>query len=301
MNKRFFGVLIFAFVVAAGGGVITYRSLVNRAPAAKAATPMNKIVVAAHNMEAGAVVRDADVVLADWPGAIPAGASATPQNFLGRGVVTPIYAREPMIETRLAAKGAGGGLAAMIPEGMRAFAVRVNDVVGVAGFVTSGMRVDVLINGNSPVGNPQLGTLARTLMQNVEVLSAGQDFKKDSEGKPVVTQVVTLLVTPEQAEKLSLAANQTTIQLVLRNPVDRKVAQAPGSALAYLWTGANKLPEPSRRAAAPRPVPIRAPEPPPKPAPFTMRITMGTTTTVAKFENPAAATAAQPVNPGEGK
>ncbi len=288
MNKRFFGVLIFAFVVATGGGVITYRSLVGRAPAAKAPTPMNRIVVASHNLDPGAIVRDGDVQLAEWSGTIPAGASTHPQDFLGRGVVTAMYAREPVIDSRLAAKGAGGGLAAMIPEGMRAFAVRVNDVVGVAGFVTPGMRVDVVINGNQPGGNPELGTLARTLMQNVEVLSAGQDFKKDAEGKPVVTQVVTLLVTPEQAEKLSLAANQTTIQLVLRNPVDRKVAPAPGSALAYLFTGVAKA-QPAqgpRRVAAPPPKPvlIKVPEPP-KPPPFTMRITMGTATTVAKFEN----------------
>jgi pilus assembly protein CpaB len=289
MNKRFFGVLIFAFVVATGGGVITYRTLVSRAPATKAAAPMNKIVVASRNMDAGAIVRDSDVTLSDWPGAMPAGGSPHLQDYIGRGVVTAIYAREPMIDSRLAPKGAGGGLAAMIPEGMRAFAVRVNDVVGVAGFVTPGMRVDVVINGNPPSGNPLLGTLARTLMQNVEVLSAGQDFKKDAEGKPVTTQVVTLLVTPEQAEKLSLAANGTTIQLVLRNPVDRKVAPAPGSALAYLFTGVTKPPDDGSRVAAvprPAPPPVRAPEPAPeKPAPFAMKITMGTATTVAKFEN----------------
>ena len=291
MNKRFFGVLIFAFVVAAGGGILTYRQLISRAPATKAAAPMNQIVVASHDMEAGAVVRDEDVRLADWQGAIPAGANAHPQEFVGRGVMTAIYAREPMIETRLAPKGAGGGLASMIPEGMRAFAVRVNDVVGVAGFVTPGMRVDVLINGNSPAGNPQLGTLARTLMQNVEVLSAGQDIKKDSEGKPMLSQVVTLLVTPEQAEKLSLAVNQTTIQLVLRNPVDRKVSEAPGSALAYLFTGVTAKPPVAAQTGAAAPKPARPPAPvvaaaTPKPeAPFTMRITMGTATTEAKFEN----------------
>jgi pilus assembly protein CpaB len=288
MNKRFFGVLVFAFVVAAGGGVITYRSLISHAPASKAAPAMNKIVVAARNMEAGAMVRDSDIELADWPGGLPVGASPRPQDYVGRGVVTTIYAREPIIESRLAPKGAGGGLAAMIPEGMRAFAVRVNDVVGVAGFVTPGMRVDVLINGNPPVGNPLLGTLVRTLMQNVEVLSAGQDFKKDSEGKAVLTQVVTLLVTPEQAEKMSLAANGTTVQLVLRNPVDRKVAQAPGSALAYLFSGATKAPEGVRAPAAPRPAPVVQPAPAPiaeakKPEEFTMKITTGTATSVTKF------------------
>src|SRR5256885_950311 len=94
-----------------------------------------------------------------------------------------------------------GGLAAMIPRGMRAVAVRVNEVVGVAGFVVAGLNVDVLIAGNRPGGDKGLGTLSKTLLQNLEVLSAGQDFKKDQEGKPVAVQVVKLLVTPEQAEQ----------------------------------------------------------------------------------------------------
>jgi pilus assembly protein CpaB len=207
MNKRFVGVLIFAFVVAACGGLITYRSLISRGPAPSAAPPLARIVLAAHNLEAGMVLNEGDVKLADWPGP-----SSKAQDFVGRGVIAEIFSQEPVSQSRLAAKGAGGGLAALIPEGMRAFAVRVNDVAGVSGFVTAGMRVDVVINGNPPGADAALGTQARTPLQNVEVLSAGQDFKKDAEGKPVVSQVVNLLVTPEQAEKLSLAANQTSVQ-----------------------------------------------------------------------------------------
>ncbi len=292
MNKRFIGVLIFAFIIATLGGVITYRSLINRAPVARAAPPMVQIALAAHNLEVGAILREGDIKLADWPGVMPAGASSRAQDFLGRGVLTAIYANEPVIESRLAPKGAGGGLAAMIPQGMRAFAVRVNDVVGVAGFVTPGMRVDVLINGNTPGGSGALGTLARTLMQNVEVLSAGQDIKKDAEGKAMLTQVVTLLVTPEQAEKLSLATNQTTIQLVLRNPIDRQVAAVPGSALAYLFNqGVPKpaadveRPAPRRAQAPPPPVVVREVETPKKEAPYSMEIIMGTKKSETKFEN----------------
>jgi pilus assembly protein CpaB len=179
---------------------------------------------------------------------------------------------------------------------MRAFAVRVNDVVGVAGFVTPGMRVDVIINGNSPGGNGSQGTLARTLMQNVEVLSAGQEIKPDAEGKPVVTQVVTLLVTPEGAEKLSLAVNQTTIQLILRNPIDRDVAKTPGSALAQLFTGATQSAAPAasdgprartvaRRPVAPRLPVVQEVEPPKKEAPFTMEIIMGTKKSETRFQS----------------
>ncbi len=293
MNKRFIGVLIFAFIVATCGGIITYRSLINRAPVARAATPMVQIALATRNLEVGTVLREGDVKLADWPGAAPPGAAARTQDFIGRGVLTAIYANEPIIESRLAPKGAGGGLAAMIPPGMRAFAVRVNDVVGVAGFVTPGMRVDVVINGNTPGGSGMLGTLARTLLQNIEVLSAGQDIRKDGEGKPMLSQVVTLLVTPEQAEKLSLATNQTTIQLVLRNPIDRQTAQAPGSALYYLFNQGVPKPvvadagdRPRRTQAAPRPpVVAREIETPKKAPPQVVEIIMGTKKSETKFEN----------------
>jgi pilus assembly protein CpaB len=124
---------------------------------------------------------------------------------------------------------------------MRATAVRVNEVVGVAGFVTPGMRVDVLITGIPPgaTGNTGQGSLVRTLLQNIEVLSAGTDIQRDAEGKPQQVQVVNLLVTPTQAEILSLASSETRIQLVLRNPLDTKLDKPPGTATAQLFTDAN--------------------------------------------------------------
>ena len=288
MNKRFLGVLIFAFVVAALGGLITYRQLVNQAPARGAAQPTARIVVAAKDIEAGAILVKDDVQLADWGGPIPAGASAKPEDVIGRGVLSEIYSKEPVSESRLAAKGSGGGLASMIPTGMRAFAVRVNDVAGVAGFVTAGMRVDVVIDGSPPVSNPTQGTQARTLLQNIEVLSAGQDFKKDSEGKPVTSQVVNLLVTPDQAEKLSLAASGATIQLVLRNPLDRQIAPTSGSDLAALYGPSGAKP-PAPAPAAPRPAPTQTRpvvhEVPSQPVAFTMEIISGTQKTEKQFAN----------------
>src|ERR1039457_218357 len=211
MNKRFVGVLMFAFIVATAGGLITYKSLMSRSQSAKAAAPSVQVVLASKDLELGTVLKEGDLYMADWSGALPAGASNKVSDLYGRGVTTAIYAKEPVIESRLAPKGAGGGLAAMIPKGMRAFTIPVNEVVGVAGFVTAGQHVDLLIQGNSPGGNGNLGVLSRTLLQNLEILSAGQDFKKDPEGKPVAAQAVNVLVTPEQAEILSLATNQTTI------------------------------------------------------------------------------------------
>jgi pilus assembly protein CpaB len=301
MNKRFIGVLLFAFVVASGASLLLYRLLINRPQNAKAAAaPTTQIVLASRDLELGAVLKEQDVVLADWPGAVPIGASRKVQDVVGRGVVTPIYAKEPVIESRMAAKGAGGGLAAMIPPGMRAAAVHVNEVVGVAGFVVPGMRVDVLISGTRPGEPNTLGTLTRTLLQNIEVLSAGQDFKKDNEGKPVVSQVVNLLVTPEQAEQLSLASIQTQIQLVLRNPLDREVAKTSGTAVGLLFGARQKLPQadsdaPPRRVARtePRPAPPifrEAPPAPPKKEAFTMEIISGSKKAETKFNPVPAAT-----------
>jgi pilus assembly protein CpaB len=292
MNKRFIGVLIFAAVVSLGFSAVFYHLLVRQSQTTKAAPTTVKIVLAARDLEVGSILRDEDVKLEDWPGAVPAGATVRPQDVVGRGVTMPIYAKEPVIDSRLAPKGAGGGLAAMIPQGMRAVAVRVNEVVGVSGFVVSGMRVDVLISGSAPGGNGNLGTLTKTLLQNIEVLSAGQDFKKDAEGKPVMVQVVNLLVTPEQAEQLSLASNQTTIQLILRNPLDRQVTQPPGAALAHLFTGGKlKMSQPSesepaaRPRPAPKPVVAAAHEAPKKEAPFVMEMLSGTKRAETKFEN----------------
>jgi pilus assembly protein CpaB len=192
-----------------------------------------KLVLASRDLELGTIIRDGDLMLKDWPGEAPTTAYSHIQDVVGRAVITKIYAKEPILESRLAPKGAGGGFAATIPQGMRAVAVPVNEVVGDAGFIVTGMHVDVIISGTPPSGTGGLGTQTRTLLQNIEVLSAGQDFKKDAEGKPVAVQVVNLLVTPEQAEQLSLASHQTTIQLVLRNPLDREVTKTHGFARPF--------------------------------------------------------------------
>ena len=137
MNKRFVGVLLFAFVVALGFSTVFYRLLVHQSQTANAARTTVRIVLATKDLDVGTILKDEDVKVEDWPGAVPAGATARAQDVVGRGVTTAIYAREPIIESRLAPKGAGGGLAAMIPQGMRAVAIRVNEVVGVSGFVVS--------------------------------------------------------------------------------------------------------------------------------------------------------------------
>lgn len=243
MNRRLLTILLSAFVVAAGCSYLVYKVVGNRLGGAQAKT--TRVVVAAADVKLGAVLRDADLTMADFGGTLPKGAILRKADAVGRGAISDLYQGEPVLENRLAAAGSGGGLAATIHPGMRACAVKVDEVVGVAGFVTPGMRVDVLISGNPP-GAPSVdGTKVRTLLQNIQVLSAGTDIQKDNEGKPQQVQVVNLLVTPEQAEILSLASNQTRIQLVLRNPLDMETTHTSGTAVANLF--ADQVP------AAPKP------------------------------------------------
>jgi pilus assembly protein CpaB len=150
--------------------------------------------------------------------------------------MSDLYQGEAILDNRLAPKGSGGGLAANIKQGMRACAVKVDEVVGVAGFVTPGTRVDVLASGDPP-GNPdpKAGTKVKTLLQNIEVLSAGTDIQRDAEGKPQQVRVVNLLVTPDQAELLSLASTHAQIQLVLRNPLDTKTTDVQTTAMGNIF------------------------------------------------------------------
>ena len=237
MNRKLITILFCAFLVAAGCSFLVYR-IVGKSVAVAHKSATTRIVGAAADLKLGTILTAANLATVDIAGPLPKGAIAKPEDAIGRGVLSDLYQGEPILETRLAPKGSGGGLAATIRQGMRACAVKVDEVVGVAGFVTPGMRVDVLISGDPPgPPNPKVGTKVKTLLQNIEVLSAGTDIQKDAEGKPQQVHVVNLLVSPEQAEVLSLASNHTQIQLVLRNPLDTNTATVPGSAMANLFGG----------------------------------------------------------------
>jgi pilus assembly protein CpaB len=268
-------ILFSAFVVAALCSYLVYHLVGNRLSAQPKTT---RVVVAASNLKLGSVLREDDLGTVDFEGSLPEGAVLTKQEAIGRGVISDLYKGEPILESRLAAPGAGGGLAATIPPGMRACAIKVDEVVGVAGFVTPGMRVDVLISGNPPEGgNTTEGPRVKTLLQNIAVLSAGTDIQKDGEGKPQQVQVVNLLVTPEQAEDLSLANSQTKIQLVLRNPLDTQISQTPGTAVASLYG--------EKPVAAPKPQSPAAPRVEPKRVPqtYVIQVFNGSKQSEAKF------------------
>src|ERR1700686_888996 len=257
MNRRLSTILSIAFAVAAVSSYLVYR-VVGRQIHAPQQPTTTRIVVAAHDLELGTLIKDADLSTAEWVGPLPKAALIKKEAAVGRGVVSQLYEGEPIIETRLAAAGAGGGMAATIPPGMRACAVRVNDIVGVAGFVVPGMRVDVIISGIEPGGAAAQGPKVKTILQNTQVLAAGTNTRKENEGKPVQVPVVNLLVTPEQAEVLSLASNETRIQLVLRNPLDNETAKTSGSAMEDLF-GEKRPQTATAKAAAPKPAAVPPP------------------------------------------
>lgn len=271
-------ILLVAFVVAGLCAFLVYRIVGSRITASKP-VPTTRVIAAAEDIKLGSVLGPSDLTSVEFAGgSVPKGAFLKPADVIGRGVISEIYQGEPILESRLAPKGSGGGLAATIPDGMRACAVKVDDVVGVAGFVTPGMRVDVLVSGNPPGGAGAQGTMTKTILQNIEVLSAGTDIQKDAEGKPQQVQVVNLLVTPEQAEALSLASNQLKIQLVLRNPLDTKITQVPSTAMGSLFSNQG-----GAAAQAPQPPAVRKPA---RPRTYSITVINGSKTTEERFPIP---------------
>src|ERR1700723_3371723 len=270
MRKRLIGVLAFALAVSAGAAFVLYQLIASKMTVGAATKPLTtNVLVASRDLELGALIQEKDVMTQEYL-TPPPGVLLKKEDIINRGVTSPIHQAAPFYDVALAAKGAGAGFAATIPAGMRAFAVHVNEVVGVAGFAVTGMHVDLLVSGTPPgMTTEPVGPITRTLLQNVQVLSAGQNYQKDAEGKPVLVQVVNLLVTPEQAEVLTLAAQQT-IQLVLRNPADKEIVSPPGASTSNLFAGEKirltRLEvERGPRMPAPAPAPAPAAAIPPKP------------------------------------
>lgn len=278
MNRRLSTILFLAFVVASISSYLVYR-IAGRQMHPVAVPATAKIIVPARDLRIGTIIKDTDVSVGEWVGPLPKGAIVSKDAVIGRGVVSQLYQGEPIVDSRLAPEGSGGGLAATIKPGMRACAIRVDDVVGVAGFVLPGMRVDVLVSGNDPGVPTNNGPKVKTLLQNIEVLSAGTNIQKDNDGKPVSVQVVNLLVTPEQAELLSLASNQTKVQLVLRNPLDTETPKTPSIAMASVFSDGNPAPKPPK-AGFRKPVPVAKPVPP---RVFLVEVINGSKRTEEKF------------------
>src|SRR5438128_8205074 len=230
--------LITAFTVAAvlAGGItfLFYRRMNSNKP--KTA----QIVVAATDLSVGATLSQKDVSLLDWySDVLPAGAFTKTEAVVGHPLLYPMSAKEPVLQRDLGLEGSGIGLAGKIPEGMRAVAVRSNEIVGVAGFLYPGSRVDLLMTYTPPGGNVPV---TQTVLQNVEVLTAGQTIEPDPQGKPQQVNVVTLLLNPEDSQKLQLASAQSSIQFVLRSGADQKNPELRPTRLDELAVGGKPAP-----------------------------------------------------------
>ena len=219
---------VFAIAIVAGGtfAFATYRYVQNR-PAGAAPMQTHPVVVAAVNLDLGAELRREDIKVIDWPAeSVPAGTFSNPQDVIGRGLIQPVVQNAPILAGSMPPKEAGAGLPPVIPEGMRAVSVRVNDVIGVAGYVLPGTRVDVVATVSPTDSHPD--TTSKVILTNVQVVTAGTKIERDTEQKPVTVNVVTLLVDPEQSERLTLASTEGKIQLALRNPLDKTAPPTPG-------------------------------------------------------------------------
>ena len=221
--------MVFVLAITAGGALAfgTYN-YVQRLPARTTSIPTRPVVVAASDLDIGAELRREDVRIIDWPAnATPANAISDPKDVIGRGIVLPLIQNEPILPMKLASKEAGSGLPPAIPPGLRAVSVRVNEVIGVAGYVLPGTRVDVLATV-SPTGQSTDMT-SKVILTNVQVLAAGTKIERDTDrNKPMAVSVVTLLVDPEEAERLTLASTEGKIQLALRNPLDKTMPATHG-------------------------------------------------------------------------
>src|ERR1700686_5205824 len=245
----------------------------NRSPQAHGSTI--QVVVAANDLPVGVTLSSKDLTVLDWFGdTVPAGAFTKPDAVLGRPLLFPLVAKQPVIERDLGVEGASVGLAGKIPEGMRATAVRSNEISGVAGFLYPGSHVDVLVTFTPPGGNMPS---TQTVLQNVQVLTAGQTIEPDPQGKPHTVNVVTVLVTPEDSQKLQLAGAQGNIQFVLRSGVDQKQADIRPTRLDQLFPSdkppivlAREVKRLHRAPAAPM---------------YMLEVIQGTKRSVQKFDN----------------
>ena len=262
-NARLALVLIVALAAAGAASFGVYR-VVSSMPVREVEVASLEAVVAARHIPVGTIVTRDHLKLVPWPSRHPVPGSFTRIDaVLNRGAVVDVAENEPLTEAKLAPLGSGGGLPPTIPEGMRAISVKTNEVVGVAGFVVPGTRVDVLVivGENGDDEEP----ISRAVVSNAQVLTAGTRFDQEkarAEGTPIPATVVTLLVTPQDAERISLAATEGEIMLTLRNPLDVAPTATNGVRMANLLAAPGPHVE-VKRLEGRRVVKVKAPPPPP--------------------------------------
>jgi pilus assembly protein CpaB len=269
MNRN--RLLLIGFVALALGAfvsLVVYRNLQSRTNTK--VLPGEEVAVAADDLQVGSKIEDKDIRLVRFPsGELPAGVFHSKTKVVGRGVVLPISKGEFVLTNKLAGENAGAGLPSLIPPGMRAVSVRVNDTTSVSGFVQPGTRVDVLLTGNPQGSNEQQTT---TVLENVAVIATGQKLERNSAGEAQNFPVVTLLLSPDDAERLTLASSQGHIQLALRNPLDTKQEGIAAVKSSSLYKGSESAPVAAPRSTV-RHTPVQGP--PPAPTAYTVEVYKG--------------------------
>lgn len=234
-KKRTLMVLLLAILSGSVAAFSVVRYLQDRPAPLMASTPAETrpVVVAARPVALGATLTEEDLQVIQWPAtALPQGIATSTSEVVGRSVISDLHVNEPVLAAKLADTGLHG-LIPLIPSGMRALSVKVDEVVGVAGFVTPQTRVDVILIMQPP---GQRETVSKVILQNIRALAANQQITETENGQPLVSTVVTVLVTPEQAEKLSLAATQGRIQMALRNSLDLDPVETRGETESRLFS-----------------------------------------------------------------
>ena len=252
--------MVVALVITA----IFYQITVGRRPT-QTAVETKELVVAKENLALGSEIQREDLLIRDYPTqAYPEGAFADIEDVIDRSVLSPILANEPILAARVTEKGAGVGLAPLIPEGKRAVAIAINQVSGVSGYINPGSEVDILLTGQ-PKGSDE--RLTATVLENVTVLSTGTRIEVDPEGKPQNVPVINMLLTPEESELITLATGVGRIHLVLRNPNDEELTAdtRKGVRQRDLWARVRSAPAPATRSRPRRAAPAPPPPPPPPP------------------------------------
>ncbi len=266
MDRRLLTVVLMAVFVALVITAIFYQITVGRKPV-QAEVPTKELVVAKENLAMGSVITAEDLRLIDFPEqAYPKEAFGSIEDVIDRSVISPVLANEPILAGRVTEKGAGVGLAPLIPEGERAVAVPISQVTGVSGFINPGSEVDILLTGSPGKGGERVTT---TILENIVVLTTGHRLQVNANGQPENVPVVNLLLTPEASELITLATSEGRLQFVLRNPMDdeKTAAKRRPARRADLFRKARQ------RDPAPRVVRRALPPPPPSPPPV-VRIEM---------------------------
>ena len=266
MNRknRTLVVLLVAVAVASGASYFVYRAVSN-IPVREIEVKSYYVAVATKPLPVGTMLAPSDIKLVAWPASSPvAGGYTKVEEVANRGLIAPVVENEPFTATKVAPIEAGAGLAPTIATGMRAISVKVNEVIGVAGFVVPGTRVDVVVT----MGKRD-DSISRVIVSNAQVLTAGTKYDQEQakDGKPVPSTVVTLLVTPPDAERIALASTEGSIMLALRNPLDATATETKGTRLASLMGAPDPAPVVRIARGVPKavvpPPPPAAPPPPP--------------------------------------